>query len=224
MTIIRKQDDIASASTADLLESYNAFTNKDIKKFASREAGEAQVARAIMSAEDAAGKLGVKKGQKPVAMTVAELAAAAEAKGKPRQSAAMAQEAAAESPAAPASAKSLRDTLKAKAVGEPNKAKPKPAKKETAGRAPKVAYVEIVPEGGRSKMHVDSIRRAIMDAITGKAKNAKAVSIVGREDKVRAVSIDELQQDHREPVRGHILKLIFEGHIRAVEPVKKDEA
>lgn len=215
MTIIRKQEDVAAASTADLLESYNAFTGKDIKKFASREAGEAQTARAIMSAEDAAGKLGVKKGAKPVAMTVAELAAAAEAKGKPHATAAEAQEAA----PAPAPAKSLRASLKAQAMGEPNKAKAKPAKKETAGRAPKVAYVEVVPEGGRSKMQPGSIRRAIMDAILGKAKSAKAVAVVGRDDKVKVVSIDELQEDHREPVRGHVLKLIFEGHVRAVELV-----
>ena len=225
MTIIRTQAAVTEASTADLLESYNAFTGKDIKKFASREAAERQTSNAILAAIDASGKLGVKKGQKPVAMTLTELEAARSAKAqdsagaaKPQQGAAAAQEANAATPAG----KSLRTSLKAKAVGEPNKPKVKPQKPEGAGRAPKVTHVEIVPEGGRSKMQVGSQRKAIMDAIVGKAKNAKSISVTGREDKVRCVSIDLLQEEHREPVRGHVLKLIFEGHLRAVQPVEKE--
>lgn len=75
MTIITKQSQIAEASTADLLATYNALSGKSITRFSSRAAGEVQVANAILSAENAAGHAGVAKGAAPTALTQAELAA-----------------------------------------------------------------------------------------------------------------------------------------------------
>lgn len=217
MTIIRTRKEVPAASTADLLESYNAYTGKAIKKFSSREAAETQTSNAIMSAEDAAGKLGVKKGAKPVAMTLAELDAARAAKAmgadvlsKPTGSA---QAAAKPEP----KGKSLREKLSAKAVGELNKGKPAPPKKEPGtGRAPKVGYVKLLSDG-RSKMQAGSQRKGVYDAIVGAAAKSKLRAADGI---TPLVSIDALQEDFHSPIRGHILKLIFEGHIAADEPAK----
>lgn len=77
MTIIRKQNDIAAASNADLVETFNELTGKSIKKFESRAIAEVRVANAILSAQNAAGHVGVPKGTDPEAKTVAELEAAA---------------------------------------------------------------------------------------------------------------------------------------------------
>ena len=74
--LIRSQKDIPDASTEDLVFTYNELTGKTIKKFSSRGAGEAQVANAILAAEDAAGHRGVAKGEKPKAMTLREQLAA----------------------------------------------------------------------------------------------------------------------------------------------------
>ncbi len=71
--IIRTQAEIADASTAALIETYNALTGKSITKFSSRAAGEVQVANAILSAKNKAGQAGVPKGAEPTAKTVAEL-------------------------------------------------------------------------------------------------------------------------------------------------------
>lgn len=217
MTIIRHRKDVPTASTADLLESYNAYTGKSIKKFSSREAAETQTSNAIMAAEDAAGKLGVKKGAKPVAMTAAELDAARAAKAmgaevlsKPTGSA---QAATKPEP----KGKSLREKLSAKAVGEPNKGKAKPQKKEPgAGRAPKVTHVKLLPDG-RSKMQAGSQRRGVYDAIVGAAAKSK---IRAADGVTPLVNVDALQDDFHSPIRGHILKLIFEGRIAAEEPAQ----
>jgi hypothetical protein len=217
VTIIRTRKEVPAASTADLLESYNAYTGKSIKKFSSREAAETQASNAIMSAEDAAGKLGVKKGAKPVAMTLAELDAARAAKAmgadvlsKPTGSAQVATK-------PEPKGKSLRESLKAKAVGEPNKGKPAPPKKEPgAGRAPKVEWVKLVA-GGRSKMQAGSQRKGVYDAIVGAAAKSKSRDADGT---TPIVNVEALQEDFHIPIRGHILKLVFEGHIAAVEPAK----
>lgn len=217
MTLIRNRKDISeSTPTADLLETYNAMTGKDIKKFSSRAAAESQTANAIMAAEDAAGKLGVKKGQKPVAMTAAELDAARAAKAMGAEQLTKVGQGAKESanpgPAATEKGKSLRASLKAKAVGEPNKPKPKAEKKaEGAGRAAKVLFV--VPTGkGRSKMQENSQRKAVFDAVVGKRTSAPKAP----------VDVEALQEDFHSPIRGHILKLIFEGHLAAVAEDHKD--
>lgn len=71
MTIITNTKLVPEASTADLLETYNALAGKSIKRFSSRAAAEVQVTNAIMAAEDRAGHAGVPKGTKPVAAPAA---------------------------------------------------------------------------------------------------------------------------------------------------------
>lgn len=211
MTIIRTRKEVPEASNADLLESYNAYTGKSIKKFSSRAAAESQVSNAIMAAEDAAGKMGVKKGAKAVAMTLAELDAA-------RAARAMGAEPTPPIAASAApKAKSLRAALAAKAVGEPNKGKDRPPKKtEGAGRAPKVVHVRLT-DAGRSKMQSGSQRKGVFDAIVGKAAKSKTLDAKGN----KLVNVESLQEDFHSPIRGHILKLIFEGHLEAAEPADK---
>lgn len=75
--ILRDQSAVGNATTADLVATYNALTGKSIKKFETRSIAESRVRMAIMSAQDAAGHAGVPKDTKPVAETVAELAARA---------------------------------------------------------------------------------------------------------------------------------------------------
>lgn len=75
ITILRHRDQIATASTADLVATYNAMTGQSVERFSSRQAAEHRTHNALMSAADAAGHRGVKKGEAPVPMTVAELAA-----------------------------------------------------------------------------------------------------------------------------------------------------
>lgn len=75
--IIRTQEAIATATTAQLVETYNALAGKEIKKFETRAIAEARVRMAILSAQDAAGHAGVPKGSKPQAATTQELAAKA---------------------------------------------------------------------------------------------------------------------------------------------------
>jgi len=74
MTIIRDQNAIAEASTADLLETYNAYTGKNITRFSSRAAGEVQVVNSILAATDASAHAGVPKGSAPRPRTLEELA------------------------------------------------------------------------------------------------------------------------------------------------------
>jgi hypothetical protein len=71
--IIRDQKDIKAASSADLVETYNALAGKSIKKFETRGIAEVRVANAILSAQYAAGKAGVPKDSKPKAATKKEL-------------------------------------------------------------------------------------------------------------------------------------------------------
>lgn len=67
MTLLLKQSQIADASTADLIETYNALTGKGITRFSSRSAGESQVANAILLGQDRAAHAGVPKGTKTIA-------------------------------------------------------------------------------------------------------------------------------------------------------------
>lgn len=214
MTIIRTRKEVPTASTADLLESYNAYTGKSIKKFSSREAAENQTSNAIMAAEDAAGKLGVKKGTKPVAMTVAELESARAAKAMGADVLAGATGSAVPAKKTAAGGGSLREKLSAKVVGQPNQGKPKPPKKEPGtGRAPKVEFVKLCADG-RSKMQIGSQRKGVYDAVIGAAAKSK---LRDKDGVTPLVSVDALQEGFHSPIRGFILKLIFEGHLAAVE-------
>jgi hypothetical protein len=183
MTIIRTQNEIADASTAVLVATYNALTGKSIKKFSSRGAGESQVANAIMAAQDRAGHLGVPKGAAPVAITVAE------------ESAKTTQEPAAVSPP-----KSLRAKL-AMAAGDasPNKSKPKA---ERSASAPRKTLTAVVSTGrGKFRLQAASLRGQIM-AFVGAYGAGKAVpmdAIVAKfEERARGAVRLLMDRDHLE--------------------------
>lgn len=63
--LITNQNDIADATTEDLVHTYNELEGKSIKKFESREVAERRVANAILAATDRAGHRGVKVGETP---------------------------------------------------------------------------------------------------------------------------------------------------------------
>lgn len=65
--LIESQKDIAAATTADLIFTYNQLKGLAIKKFSSRAAGESQVANAILGAQQRAAHKGVAKGAEPKA-------------------------------------------------------------------------------------------------------------------------------------------------------------
>lgn len=101
-TIIRDRAAIYGAPMAQLLATYNAMTGESVKRFSSQAVAESRTDRALMAAEDAAAHLGVKPGAKPVAMTVAEVAAARAAKGlEPAPGSASEERPATKDPAAP---------------------------------------------------------------------------------------------------------------------------
>jgi len=81
--IIREQKQIADASPADLVETYNALTGKAIKKFETRAVGERRVEMAMLAAINADGQTGVPKGANGKVKTAEELAVKAKDKGLP---------------------------------------------------------------------------------------------------------------------------------------------
>lgn len=176
MTIIRDQNSIPDASTADLIETYNAFTGKSIKKFSSRAAGESQVANAILAAQDRAGHAGVAKGEAPKPVTEAEV-----------------------------KAKSLRATLAEKAgTAEPNKPRAKPAKREPTNGARRAACTAVVPTGrGNSRLQAASIRGRVMAFISAAHKSAGApvaIEAIAKEfgDPARGAVSALIAHDHLE--------------------------
>lgn len=231
MTIIRNQSDIAEASTADLVETYNALVGKSIKKFENRSIAEARTRMAILAAENAAGHAGVTKGECPAAKTVAEIAA----KGKTssaialgeadEESASQAPAEALEQPVAPA-AEPVAATLAA--APETNPYKPgtmahqlwvatasmakverKPTKAEKKTEAPARSAITHVRLTGRgtSKLQAASLRNSVFEHIKNRPGGV--------------ASLAELDEHFQTSCRGHIQKLIGVDHI---EPISAEEA
>jgi hypothetical protein len=188
MTIIRTQAQIADASTAVLVATYNALTGKSIKKFSSRGAGESQVANAIMAAQDRAGHLGVSKGAAPVAITVAEESAKNDA-------------GATQEPAPVAPPKSLRAKL-ALAAGDASPNKPKA---ERATSAPRKTLTAVVSTGrGKFRLQAASLRGQIM-------------AFVGAYGAGKAVPMDAIVAKFEERARGAVRLLMDRDHLEAAE-------
>lgn len=73
MTILRSAKDISAATTADLVETYNAMTGASIKKFENRAIAERRVEMALLAATDRAGHAGVQPNTTPTPKTMQEL-------------------------------------------------------------------------------------------------------------------------------------------------------
>lgn len=202
MTIIRDRNAVSEASTADLVETYNAMTGKDIKKFSSRAAAENQTSNAIMLGEDRAAKLGVRPGAKIVAMTVAEGEAKAAAKARGATETQPEAPNATEGKGKPAGG--LRERLAARAGdAPPNKPRPRPEKKaDGVERGPKLTKVRRATGEALSTVREDSERGKVLGAI-GKS--------------TRAWSIDELTEAVGFNVRPACVTLVRLGHLERAE-------
>lgn len=176
MTIIRDQNAIPAASTADLIATYNALTGKSIKKFSSRAAGEVQVSNAILAAQDRAGHAGVSKGEMPKPATEAEV-----------------------------KSKSLRAALAEKAgAAEPNKPRDKPAKRETNGKRRGAISAVQLTGGGLFRLQANSMRGQIM-AWAEKQPAGKPIEMTTIEakfgDKARAAVMLLIDREHFTAIR-----------------------
>ena len=197
MTILRTQQEVTeSTPMADLLETYNALTGKSIKKFESRAVAQQRVKMAILAAEDAAGKAGVRKGEKPRAATVAELADKAAGKTTEPRSPMTDM---ASSLTNPYPAGSLSAQLRDKA----NKALPIGERKSS----PRVKFTRVVPTfAGESKPNPKSDRARVLEFI----QQHKA-----------GVDVAAIERHFGMPCRGFLQKLAEKNHIKAVEAQAK---
>lgn len=195
--IIRSQSQIADATTAQLVATYNALTGKSIKKFEMRSIAEARVRMAIMSAEDAAGHAGVPKDTKPVAATKDELHAKGHAPSVEKI------ESAPQAPTTP-----LRAKLQAAIDAQPKiTARPKKAD------APKEQHVarQIIMRvratfAGTSKCNAGSIRAAVLAKIQERTVTQGGPTI----------SVAELDKHFGHSTRGYLQKLLEKSHIEVV--------
>jgi hypothetical protein len=163
MTIIRSQDQIAAASTKDLVETYNALTGKSIKKFESRGVAESKVANAILGAEFDSGKAGVSKGEKPAAKTKSELKFKANSLGAQLQAA-------------------------SKATSEKSaaaKAAPKAPSARRPKNQPEAVTITLLPEPANRKLQAESNRAKIVALL-------KKRSGTLRLDKLHAAMAEEM--------------------------------
>ena len=184
MTILTSQKQIQEASTADLVETYNALTGKSIKKFSSRAIGETQVANAILAAEDRAGHAGVAKGEKPVAKPLAakgEKIAKALAKIDPEAPAKLSKKAKAEEAAAAA---------------------PKTGRKAT------YEFVRLTAPESKRRPQPDSMRTKVLNALQTLDAKMKADKIPPTK---RVISIAELSKHVEFNARSFVHKLAFQG-------------
>lgn len=221
MAIIREQKLIANASTADLLETYNALTGKDIKRFSSRPAAETQVSNAILAAMDAAAHLGVPKGQRVTALTKEERDRVRKNKGLPSAEEQIAAEGraamkamaeAAVKAANKTPARAMRDMLRERAAAAQNKPRPPRVKSSDGpGRKPTIIAVELTG-AGRSKMRAQSERHAVFEIVQRLSKRNSVVTV------------EAIDKALGKSARSHLQKLIFEEHLRAAVRAQKAAA
>lgn len=189
MTVLTSQKQIQEASTADLVETYNALTGKSIKKFASRAAGETQVANAILAAEDRAGHAGVAKGEKPPAKPLAEDAP------KPAKGEKIAKALAKIDPAAPAK---LSKKAKAEAAAEAPK----------SGRKATYEFVRMTAPDTKRRPQPDSMRTKVLNALQTLDAKMKADKVPPAK---RVISIADLSKHVEFNARSFVHKLAFQG-------------
>lgn len=75
LDIIRRRDQVATATTAQLVATYNALTGETVQRFTNREAAERRTDMALMGALDAAAHRGLRPGQEPEVLTLQETSA-----------------------------------------------------------------------------------------------------------------------------------------------------
>jgi len=218
-TIIRTQAEIAAASNQVLIDTYNAFTGKSIKKFSSRAAGEAQVANAILKGQNDAAHAGVPKGTEPAAATVAELEAstAADAAAKPPT-----EEKETE---VTATAKETRDAVRAKRYPSEAK-KPAPAAKKAKAKAkakpaPAAKKAKAAPASGKHATYAyikltkpDTLRRP--QPGSKRTEVLTAIQNAFADKSVKRLAIEDLSKRLKFDVRSYVHKLAAVGWVEVV--------
>ena len=229
-SILRSAAQIASATSAQLVATYNAMTGKAIKKFENRAIAERKVEMALLSATDAAGHTGVARNTVPVPMTVEELAAKAPAvavaQALAHQDADDGEKPTNNEPEIDLDDPALVDPdvnpfkpgtmshqlwVATKAL-QPITRREVAAKKTKAERAASPGKSKLVGViatfAGTSKTQEGSTRAGVLKYIND-AKDSKG--------NLRAVTIDELDAHISANSRGYVQKLIEKNHCTPVE-------
>lgn len=201
--IIRDRALVATASTADLIATYNALTGNSVERFSSRAIAERRTDMAIMSAEDAAGHRGVWKDTKPVAMTAAELAQDEPNVPTEEPEGAVAPDSE-ENPFKPGSmAHQLWVATKSWEANSKPREKRAPKDKSEPKQKRRVALVVKATFAGTSAVQAGSKRAAVLKAI--------------QEAPDATISLADLDAKFEEPTRGYVHKLIEKNHLTAVD-------
>ncbi len=192
--IIRDRALVATASTADLISTYNALTGSDLQRFSSRTVAERRTEMAIMSAENASGHRGVPKGTTPVAQTVAEL-----------------EQASPETPEADPNVNPFTPGTMAHQLWVATKAwkenseprKQRPAKAPSRPRESRqMTLIVKATRSGISKVQVDSVRGQVLAYI--------------QEAPDGICTIAELNAHFKVPVLGYVHKLVQKNHLEVI--------
>ena len=213
--IIRNRADVAAASNADLIATYNALTGNAVERFSSRAIAERRVDMALMAAEDAAGHLGVPKGSDAVAMTKEELEAAAPVVQEP---AAEAQEPVqepsksdegavtpdeGENPFKPGTlAYSLWVATKSAEANDPVRTKKPPKVKTEPSKPRNKELIVKATFAGTSKPQATSKRAAVLKLV--------------QEAQDATITLVALDAAMGEPTRGYIQKLVEMKHLEVL--------
>lgn len=208
--IIRTQAEIEGASSAVLVATYNALTGSCIKKFECRAVAERRVAMAILSATDAAGHAGVKRGEIPTPKTREELNGAAkwpamtvEDLKKPTEPEFKSTEAPdAKNPFQPGSMAHGLWVATHDAV--PPEKRPAPAQK--------------VPRVKGEKLNFDKLRATFAGTSRTQEKSTRhAVLMFIQKCPDGITNVAALEKHFKQPVRGYLQKLLEKNHIQLIE-------
>lgn len=204
--IIRDRALVATASTADLIATYNALTGNAVERFSSRVVAERRVDMAIMSAEDAAGHRGVAKEVKPIAQTLEEVAAlTSNAPNSPTEepegTVALDSD---ENPFKPGTmAHQLWVATKSWQANSEPREKRAPKDKSEPKQPRRLALVVKATFAGTSKVQASSRRAGVLKHV--------------QEAPGSTISLAALDAHFGEPTRGYVHKLIEMKHLEAVE-------
>ena len=204
--IIRDRALVATASTADLIATYNALTGNNVERFSTRAIAEHRTDMAIMSAEDAAGHRGVPKDTKPVAQTVEEVAAQAQdvAETEPGDTEGAVAPDAEENPFKPGTmAHGLWVAAKSYNANSQPREKRAPKAKTEPKQKRRLALVVKATFAGTSKVQAGSRRAGILKHV--------------QEAPESTISLADLDTHFDEPTRGYVHKLLETKHLVAVE-------
>ena len=204
--IIRDRALVATASTADLVATYNALTGNNVERFSTRAIAERRVDMALMAAEDAAGHRGIPKDTKPVAQTVEELGAQGQdvgetATGDDEGAVAPGSD---ENPFTPGSmAHQLWVATKSWDANSKPRSKREPKDSSEPKQKRRAALIVQATFAGISRIQAGSRRAAVLKEI--------------QEAPASTMTLAALDAHFAEPTRGYVHKLIETQHLVAVD-------